>query len=56
MVLRRVRAAQTEGAARRSRHDYPYIVIFIDEMADLMMMMKKEVEGHIIRLAQKSNT
>ena len=32
----------------------PYIVIVIDEMADLMMMMKKEVEGHIIRLAQKS--
>ena len=32
----------------------PYIVIFIDEMADLMMMMKKEVETHIIRLAQKS--
>ena len=32
----------------------PYIVIVIDEMADLMMQMKKEVEGHIIRLAQKS--
>ncbi|MBM4097818.1 MAG: DNA translocase FtsK [Planctomycetes bacterium] len=32
----------------------PYIVVFIDEMADLMMMMRKEVEGHIIRLAQKS--
>src|SRR5262249_38876225 len=32
----------------------PYIVIFVDEMNDLMMMMKKEVEGHIIRLAQKS--
>ena len=32
----------------------PYIVIIVDEMADLMMQMKKEVEGHIIRLAQKS--
>lgn len=32
----------------------PYIVIFVDEMNDLMMTMKKEVEGHIIRLAQKS--
>jgi S-DNA-T family DNA segregation ATPase FtsK/SpoIIIE len=32
----------------------PYIVIFIDEMADLIMMLKKEVEGHIIRLSQKS--
>src|SRR4029079_6601296 len=26
----------------------------IDEMADLLLMLKKEVEGHIIRLAQKS--
>jgi S-DNA-T family DNA segregation ATPase FtsK/SpoIIIE len=32
----------------------PYIVIFVDEMNDLMMQMKREVEGHIIRLAQKS--
>jgi S-DNA-T family DNA segregation ATPase FtsK/SpoIIIE len=32
----------------------PYIVIFVDEMNDLMMVMKREVEGHIIRLAQKS--
>jgi S-DNA-T family DNA segregation ATPase FtsK/SpoIIIE len=32
----------------------PYIVIFVDEMGDLMMQMRKEVEGHIIRLAQKS--
>src|SRR5437763_6667050 len=32
----------------------PYIVIFVDEMGDLIMQMKKEVESHIIRLAQKS--
>ena len=32
----------------------PYIVIIADEMADLMMTAAKEVEGHIIRLAQKS--
>lgn len=32
----------------------PYILIFADEMADLMMTAAKEVEGHIIRLAQKS--
>ncbi|MFQ3650683.1 MAG: DNA translocase FtsK, partial [Gemmataceae bacterium] len=40
------------------RHRIPerlcYIVIIIDEMADLMMQMKREVEGHVIRLAQKS--
>jgi len=32
----------------------PYIVVVIDELADLMMTSAKEVEGHIIRLAQKS--
>jgi S-DNA-T family DNA segregation ATPase FtsK/SpoIIIE len=32
----------------------PYIVIVADELADLMMTSAKEVEGHIIRLAQKS--
>lgn len=32
----------------------PYIVIVVDEFADLMMQCGKEVEQHIIRLAQKS--
>ncbi|MEZ6068633.1 MAG: DNA translocase FtsK [Planctomycetaceae bacterium] len=32
----------------------PYIVIIADEMADLIMTSGKEVESHIIRLAQKS--
>jgi S-DNA-T family DNA segregation ATPase FtsK/SpoIIIE len=32
----------------------PYIVIVADELADLMMTSGKEVEQHIIRLAQKS--
>ena len=32
----------------------PYIVIIIDEMADLMMVSKKEAEQTITRLAQKS--
>ncbi len=32
----------------------PYIVIIADEMADLMMTSGKDVEAHIIRLAQKS--
>ena len=32
----------------------PYIVIVADEIADLMMTSGKEVEQHIIRLAQKS--
>ena len=32
----------------------PYIVIIADEMADLMMTAAKEVESHIVRLAQKA--
>ena len=32
----------------------PYIVIIADEMADMMMTSGKDVEAHIIRLAQKS--
>jgi S-DNA-T family DNA segregation ATPase FtsK/SpoIIIE len=51
-VLRRAEPPDEERDQVPTR--LPYIVIFIDEMADLMMMLKKEVEGHIIRLAQKS--
>jgi DNA segregation ATPase FtsK/SpoIIIE, S-DNA-T family len=32
----------------------PYIVIMIDELADLMMLSPKEVEFHLCRIAQKS--
>ena len=33
---------------------FPYIVCFIDELADLILMKRKEVEVHITRLAQKA--
>ena len=36
----------------RDHHDLPYIVIVIDELADLMSTYGREVEGSIIRLAQ----
>jgi DNA segregation ATPase FtsK/SpoIIIE, S-DNA-T family len=52
-ILRRVQPADEEEK-KHIPQKMPYIVIFIDEMADLIMQMKKEVEGHIIRLAQKS--
>jgi S-DNA-T family DNA segregation ATPase FtsK/SpoIIIE len=52
-IHRRVQPADEEEA-RRLIHPLPYIVIVIDEFGDLMMLLKKEVEGHIIRLAQKS--
>jgi S-DNA-T family DNA segregation ATPase FtsK/SpoIIIE len=32
----------------------PYIVIIVDELADLMMTSGKEVEAHIVRIAQKA--
>jgi len=32
----------------------PYIVVVIDELADLMMTTGKEVEAHIVRIAQKA--
>ncbi len=32
----------------------PYIIIIVDELADLMMTSGKEVESHIVRLAQKA--
>jgi S-DNA-T family DNA segregation ATPase FtsK/SpoIIIE len=40
--------------AERIPETMPYIVIIADEMADMMMTSGKDVEGHIIRLAQKS--
>lgn len=32
----------------------PFIIIIVDELADLMMVAAKEVEGSVIRLSQKS--
>jgi S-DNA-T family DNA segregation ATPase FtsK/SpoIIIE len=52
-ILRRVQPVDDEEKARIPER-MPYIVIIVDEMGDLMMTMKREVEGHIIRLAQKS--
>jgi S-DNA-T family DNA segregation ATPase FtsK/SpoIIIE len=51
-IHRRLQPDEEERARIPER--MPYIVIFVDEMGDLMMQMKREVEGHIIRLAQKS--
>lgn len=52
-ILRRVKPVD-EDEQQRVPPRMPYIVIVVDEVGDLMMAMKKEVEGHIIRLAQKS--
>lgn len=52
-ILARVKP-RDEEQARKVPKRLPYIVLVIDELADLIMMMRKEVESHIIRLAQKS--
>jgi S-DNA-T family DNA segregation ATPase FtsK/SpoIIIE len=45
---------ETEEDRKLIPSHMPYIVIVADELADLMMTAAKEVESHIIRLAQKS--
>ena len=45
---------ENEEEKRDIPSNLPFIVIIADEMADLMMTAGKEVEQHIIRLAQKS--
>lgn len=41
-----------EYLVKRNEKPLPYIVIIVDEMADLMMAAPEEVEKHICRLAQ----
>jgi len=41
-----------EGYNQKASEALPYIVVFIDEMADLMMTAGKEVEHYVQRLAQ----
>ncbi|MGN6543546.1 MAG: DNA translocase FtsK, partial [Aureliella sp.] len=52
-LLERLKPETDEEAEAIPDH-LPFIVIVADEMADLMMTAGKEVEQHIIRLAQKS--
>ena len=52
-LIARFNPATEEEEAKIPKH-LPYIVIIIDELADLMMTSGKEVEAFIVRLAQKS--
>jgi len=53
-VLDRLGIGENDPEAASVPDRMPFIVIIADEMADLMMTSGKEVEAHIIRLAQKS--
>lgn len=53
-VLRKLDIDPDSDEADLIPESIPYIVIIADEMADMMMTSGKDVEGHIIRLAQKS--
>jgi S-DNA-T family DNA segregation ATPase FtsK/SpoIIIE len=52
-VLRRLEVDQ-EDEAKDVPDKLPFIVIVADEMADLMMTAGKDVETHIVRIAQKA--
>jgi len=52
-IYERLQPASDEERARICTH-LPYVVIVIDELADLMMTSAKEVEHYLSRLAQKS--
>ncbi len=47
-------AAASAGTISPSGEEMPYILIIIDELADLMMVAGKEVETNIARIAQKA--
>lgn len=52
---RRLRAETAEAENPEAfEQDMPYLVIIVDELADLMMLASKEIERSITRLAQKS--
>ncbi|MFN0199108.1 MAG: DNA translocase FtsK [Planctomycetaceae bacterium] len=53
-ILKKLEISPDDEEAERIPDHMPYIVIIADEMADMMMTSGKDVEGHIIRLAQKS--
>ncbi len=46
--------AETDADKASVPTNLPYYVIIVDELADLMMTSGKEVEGYIIRIAQKA--
>ena len=52
VLMNELSTRSLEGYNQSSKDKLPYIVVFIDEMADLMMTAGKEVEHYVQRLAQ----
>jgi S-DNA-T family DNA segregation ATPase FtsK/SpoIIIE len=52
-IVERFNPSSEEESAKIPKR-LPYIVIVIDELADLMMTAPKEIEAFVVRLAQKS--
>jgi S-DNA-T family DNA segregation ATPase FtsK/SpoIIIE len=52
-IIEKFKPASPEQEAKLMFH-MPHICVIVDELADLMMVAAKEVEGHVTRLAQKS--
>jgi S-DNA-T family DNA segregation ATPase FtsK/SpoIIIE len=53
-VLERMGVRSLDGYNDRAEKQMPYVVIVIDELADLMMTAAAKVEDAVIRLAQKA--
>ena len=53
-VLEKIGVRSVEGYNGRAETQMPYVVVVIDELADLMMQAGAKVEDAIIRLAQKA--
>ena len=53
-VLEKIGVRSVEGYNDRAEVQMPYVVVVIDELADLMMQAGAKVEDAIIRLAQKA--
>lgn len=53
-VLEKMGSRSLDGYNMRAETQMPYVVIVIDELADLMMQAGAKVEDSIVRLAQKA--